>query len=88
MGVVAFVATAICAKWVPVSARLHCVTADKDVNAGKRKRVEWLSKLSGRARKNDRTIERWNEGVGVGGGDAKTRNPNWSRRSGFRIPIE
>ena len=24
----------------------------------------------------DRTIGRWNEGVGVGGGDAKTRNPN------------
>ena len=37
-GLIAFVITAICAKWVPVSARLHCVTADKDVNAGKRKK--------------------------------------------------
>jgi len=36
----AFVATAICAKWVPVSARLLrqlADTVDKDVNAGKRR---------------------------------------------------
>jgi len=40
---VAFVAPAICAKWVPVSARLLrqlADMADKDVNAGKKRRAE------------------------------------------------
>ena len=43
MGVVAFVVTAIFAKWVPVCARLLrqlADTVDKDANAGKKRRAK------------------------------------------------